>query len=68
MLVYTCFTPDFFAQDAGSWRAEAWQMIRLRGDLIFLIITKRIDRFQAALPDDWGKGYDNVTICCTIEN
>ena len=67
-MVYTCFTSDFFVEDADPWRAEAWQMMRLRSDLNFLMITKRIDRLQATLPDDWGDGYDNVTICCTIEN
>jgi protein gp37 len=67
-LVYTCFTSDFFVEDADRWRAEAWNMIRLRDDLNFLMITKRIDRLQISLPDDWGDGYEHVTICCTIEN
>ncbi len=67
-LVYTCFTSDFFLEDADEWRAEAWEMIRSRNDLSFMIITKRIDRLQASLPDDWGDGYDHVTICCTVEN
>ncbi|MDR0307753.1 MAG: phage Gp37/Gp68 family protein [Chitinispirillales bacterium] len=67
-LVYTCFTSDFFLEDTDSWRAEAWNMIRLRSDLNFLMITKRIDRLQKNIPDDWGDGYDNVTICCTVEN
>ena len=67
-LVYTCFTSDFFVEDADCWRAEAWDMIRLRSDLTFLMITKRIDRLQVALPDDWGDGYEHVTICCTVEN
>jgi protein gp37 len=67
-LVYTCFTSDFLVEDADLWRAEAWGMMRLRSDLNFLMITKRIDRLQETLPDDWGDGYDNVTICCTVEN
>lgn len=67
-LVYTCFTSDFFVEDADSWRPEAWAMMRERSDLRFLIITKRIDRFQQCLPENWGEGYDHVTICCTIEN
>lgn len=67
-LVYTCFTSDFFIEDADSWRADAWQMIRRRNDLKFLMITKRIDRLLTALPDDWGDGYEHVTICCTVEN
>ncbi|HHX74620.1 MAG TPA: DUF5131 family protein [Firmicutes bacterium] len=66
--VYTCFTSDFFLPEADGWRAEAWQMIRLRQDLHFLIITKRIERFFVALPADWGSGYENVTICATAEN
>ncbi len=67
-LVYTCFTSDFFVADADPWRSEAWEMIRLRSDLHFMIITKRIDRLYESLPADWGDGYDHVTICCTIEN
>jgi len=67
-MVYTCFTSDFFVEDADYWRTEAWNMIRLRNDLKFMMITKRIDRLQVSLPDDWGDGYEHVTICCTIEN
>lgn len=67
-MVYTCFSSDFFVEDADAWRGEAWEMIRSRPDLRFLMITKRIDRLQAVVPDDWGEGYDNVTICCTMEN
>lgn len=67
-LVYTCFTSDFFVEDADVWRSQAWEMMRQRNDLTFLMITKRIDRFSHCLPADWGDGYDNVTICCTIEN
>ena len=67
-LVYTCFTSDFLIEDADEWRAEAWEMMQIRQDLRFLFITKRIDRLQQCLPPDWGDGYDNVTICCTMEN
>lgn len=67
-LLYTCFTSDFFLKEADVWRAEAWEMMRLRSDLEFMMITKRIDRFSAVLPDDWGDGYENVTISCTVEN
>ncbi len=67
-VVYTCMTSDFFLEEADDWRAEAWEMIRKRPDLHFAIITKRIARFPVSLPDDWGDGYDNVTIICTCEN
>lgn len=66
--VYTCFTSDFFLEDADPWREAAWQMIAQRQDLHFFMITKRIHRFGQCIPPDWGKGYPNVTICCTIEN
>lgn len=67
-LVYTCFTSDFFLEDADEWRIDAWKIIKERSDLKFLIVTKRIDRFNINLPSDWGNGYDNVEICCTVEN
>lgn len=66
--VYTCMTSDFFIRDADEWRKEAWAMIRERSDLQFVIITKRIHRFRVSLPEDWGAGYENVTIMCAAEN
>lgn len=66
--VYTCFTSDFFLDEADDWRREAWRMIAERKDLDFVIITKRPDRFYVSLPEDWGDGYDNVKIGCTAEN
>lgn len=65
--VYTCFTSDFFIEDADEWRPQAWKMIKQRADLNFLIITKRILRFSECIPSDWEDGYDNVEICCTTE-
>lgn len=67
-LVYTCFTSDFWVEEADPWREEAWKMMRERSDLNFLMITKRIDRLHEKWPEDWGTGYENVTICCTVEN
>lgn len=32
------------------------------------MVTKRPERIPDCLPEDWGTGYDNVTICCTMEN
>lgn len=66
--VATCFTSDFFIEDADPWRDEIWKMIKERSDLRFFIITKRIDRFMKCIPDDWGDGYENVCIACTVEN
>jgi len=66
--VYLCFSSDFLLPDADEWRGECWGMIRERPDLSFLFLTKRIDRFLDCVPDDWGNGYENVTVGCTVEN
>ncbi len=66
-LIYICFTSDFLLEDADAWRDEAWAMIRERSDCTFLFITKRIDRFMQCVPPDWGDGYENVVVCCTVE-
>lgn len=67
-VLYTCFTSDFFVEEADEWRKEAWAIIKERSDLHFFMITKRIHRFMECIPEDWGDGYENVTICCTMEN
>ncbi|HKL73529.1 MAG TPA: DUF5131 family protein [Clostridia bacterium] len=63
----TCFATDFFIAEADEWRKDVWAMIKERQDIDFLVLTKRIDRFLISLPDDWGDGYDNVNIGCTVE-
>ncbi len=67
-VVYACMTSDFFLDQTDLWRGECWDMIRLRSDLHFHIITKRIDRFLECVPEDWGEGWDNVTITSTCED
>ncbi|BDF70057.1 hypothetical protein CE91St41_27160 [Oscillospiraceae bacterium] len=66
--VYLCFSTDFLLEDADPWRGECWDMIRRRPDLHFLFLTKRITRFMDCIPEDWGKGYENVTVGCTVED
>lgn len=67
-LVYLCFQTDFLIEEADIWRDECWKIIRQRPDLKFLFLTKRIERFLQCIPKDWEDGYENVIICCTIEN
>lgn len=67
-LVYLCFSTDFLLEDADPWRGECWDMIRQRPDLHFLFLTKRIVRFMDLVPQDWGQGWDNVTVGCTVED
>ena len=66
--VYLCFSTDFLIEEADEWRPECWRMMRERRDLRFLFLTKRIRRLAQCLPEDWGGGWDNVTVCCTVEN
>lgn len=67
-IVYMCFSTDFLIEEADGWRNECFEIIKERTDLTFLFLTKRIQRFANCMPDDWGEGYDNVVVCCTIEN
>ena len=66
--VFTCMTSDFFLPQADDWRKGVWDIIRQRKDLSFHIITKRISRFEECIPDDWGSGWDNVTVTATCED
>lgn len=67
-LVYLCFSTDFLIAEADEWRGECWQMIKARQDCTFLFLTKRIERFMQCVPADWNDGYENVVVCCTVEN
>jgi protein gp37 len=66
--VFLCFNSDFLIEEADEWRKEVWEIIRMREDLNFFFITKRIERFTIGLPDDFAYGFDNVAVCITIEN
>ena len=66
--VYLCFSSDFLIPEADEWRNECWKMIKERSDLHFIFLTKRIERLEKCLSEDWGDGYDNVTVGCTVEN
>lgn len=63
-----CFTSDFLIEEADEWRNDIWDIIRIRDDCRFFFFTKRIDRLEKFLPEDWGEGYDNVAVGCTVEN
>lgn len=67
-LIYLCFSTDFLIEEADEWRKECWEMMKERQDCTFLFLTKRIERFMSCIPSDWKNGYENVVVCCTIEN
>lgn len=66
--VYVCMTTDFFIDEADEWREEVWEFIRRRHLVHFSIFTKRVERIGLCLPKDWGDGYSNVTLICSVEN
>ena len=67
-MISVCMTSDFFLEEADEWRSEAWDMMHVRSDVIFLLLTKRIDRVHDCLPANWGDGWDNVFLTVTCEN
>ncbi len=67
-LLRVCMTSDFFLAKADQWRAEAWNIIRKRSDVIFILVTKRPQRISVTLPDNWKDGWDNVWLNVTTKN
>lgn len=63
-----CMTSDFFLEEADEWRKDVWDMIRIRSDVHFWILTKRAQRIEACLPPDWQDGWENVSLNVTAEN
>ena len=66
--VRVCMASDFFIEEADLWRAEAWEIIRSRPDLMFSLLTKRAERISENLPPDWGEGWENVTFAVSCED
>ncbi len=67
-MISVCMTSDFFLEEADAWREEAWDIMRTRSDVIFLLLTKRPERIRECLPPDWGEGWDNIFLNVTCEN
>ncbi|NLC48093.1 MAG: hypothetical protein GX758_01860 [Tenericutes bacterium] len=59
--IRVCMTSDFFLEEADSWCEEVWNMIRIRKDVKFFILTKRAERIKDNLPSDWFDGYETGT-------
>ena len=61
----TCFSSDFFLEEADKWREEALDIIKERSDCSFFLITKRPERILEVMNP---KDYPNLSIACTMEN
>ena len=66
-MISVCMTSDFFLEEADEWRPEAWDMMRTRSDVVFLLLTKRPERIRDCLPPDWGDGWENIFLNVTCE-
>ncbi|MCM1349781.1 MAG: phage Gp37/Gp68 family protein [Prevotella sp.] len=66
-VIRVCMNSDFFIEEADIWRNDVWKIIRLRSDVIFILITKRPERILDCLPTDWKNGYENVMLYVTCE-
>ena len=49
-------------------REKLWPLIRATPYLRWQLLTKRPERVAAALPADWGDGYENVWLGTTVED
>jgi protein gp37 len=65
--VFACSYSDFFLSEADAWRDDAWALIRITRNLIFLLASKRTDLIADRLPPDWGSGYPNVWLGTSAE-
>lgn len=48
--------------------SRLWELIRQTPHLDWLLLTKRADRIEESLPDDWSSGYRNVWLGTTVED
>ena len=60
-LIRVCMTSDFFLEEADVWRTQAWDIMRIRSDVKFFLLTKRPERILSCLPSDWGDGWGNIS-------
>ena len=67
-LIRVCMSSDFFLEETDEWRDEAWEIMRQRPDVKFFLLTKRPQRVEKCLPEDWGNGWENIFFNVTCEN
>ena len=67
-IIRVCLSSDFFLQEADEWREEAWNIMKMRPDVKFFLLTKRPERIEACLPHGWQSGWENVFLNVSCEN
>jgi protein gp37 len=69
--VFCASLADVFDNHASilpEWRADLWALIRATPNLDWMLLTKRPGNIAKMLPEDWGRGYPNVWLGCTVVN
>jgi protein gp37 len=64
--IFTSSLTDFFHEAIDGYRNEAWDIIRMCSQHTFQILTKRPERINEHLPEDWGDGWDNVWLGTSV--
>lgn len=67
--VFCASLADVFDNHASilpEWRADLWALIRATPNLDWMLLTKRPGNIAAMLPADWGTGWPNVWLGCTV--
>lgn len=67
-VIFTCSWSDWFHGAADAWRDDAWNVIRSTPQHTYQILTKRPERIEDNLPEDWGDGWSNVWLGVSVEN
>lgn len=58
--IFTSSLTDIFHKDIDSFRSDAYIVMRRNPDKIYQFLTKRWERMEKCLPEDWGDGWPNV--------
>jgi protein gp37 len=58
----------FDNQVPEEWRRDLFALIRVTPHLDWQLLTKRPQNIVRMLPEDWGNGWANVWLGCTVEN
>lgn len=69
--VFCASLADVFDNHASilpEWRDDLWALIRATPHLDWMLLTKRPGNIAKMLPEDWGRGYPNVWLGCTVVN
>lgn len=67
--VFCASMADVFDPEAPEGELDRlWNLIRETPSLDWQILTKRPERIQSNLPDDWGAGYENVWLGTSVED